>query len=152
MWTLQPYKGGRSGRQGFTVSHRHNGEVKTSTVRVCKTDWVAGISHPHRPLPPLDLPLLHPLDFVFSFPLVAGLQREAKREAQFSLVRTASELALRAAGEQAQARPAPFRSRDPPCPAPRSTQESQDWHEALTVSYCPPNTPCFNGPFLVEHP
>lgn len=86
MWTLQPYKGGRSGRQGFTVSHRHNGEVKTSTVIVCKTDWLAGISHPHHPLHLLDLPLLHPLDFVFSFPLVEGLQREVKHEAVCSVL------------------------------------------------------------------
>lgn len=82
---LQPYKGGRSGRRGFTVSHRHNGEVKTSTVIVCKTDWLARISHPHRPLRLLDLPLLHPLDFVFSFPLAEGLQKEVKREALLGL-------------------------------------------------------------------
>lgn len=158
MWTLQPYKEGR--RRGFTVSHRHNGEVKTSTVIVCKTDWLARISHPHRPLRLLDLPLLHPLDFVFSFPLAEGLQKEAKREALFSLAEQHLNCGFKPhqpqlAGEQAQTRLAPLRSRDPPCPVSHGTLKSLHYHES-NYFLCSPSIPHFNSRlktgFFVEHP
>lgn len=58
---------GGAGRRGFTVSRGYNREVRTSTVIVRKTDWLARIiSRPPRRHHLPDLPLPHPLALVFS--------------------------------------------------------------------------------------